>query len=162
MLFGEHKKAPQHEILDILLSPPFLVSYIPLRTFFSLAIQSPWALASDFQFNDHFPDGRTHWTSDQLVAKPLPKHRITRTQNKHINTPNIHTFCGIRTHETGFRSSEDSTCLRPLGYRDRPLVFLPQTFSIYVLLSTLASNILNICSSQYLFIKHCQYIFFSV
>jgi hypothetical protein len=40
-------------------------------------------------------------------------------QNKHI--PNIHAFCVIRTHDPGFRVSEDSTCLRPLGYRDRQL-----------------------------------------
>jgi hypothetical protein len=34
----------------------------------SLALQPPWALASDFQFHDHFTDGRTPWTSDQLVT----------------------------------------------------------------------------------------------
>jgi hypothetical protein len=44
---------------------------------FSLALQSPWALASDFQFYDHFTDGRTPWMSDQLAARPLPKHRTT-------------------------------------------------------------------------------------
>jgi hypothetical protein len=44
--------------------------------FFSLALQPPWALASAFQFHDHFTDGRTPWTSDRLVARPLPKHRI--------------------------------------------------------------------------------------
>jgi hypothetical protein len=32
--------------------------------FFSLALQPPWALASAFQFHDHFTDGRTPWTSD--------------------------------------------------------------------------------------------------
>jgi hypothetical protein len=35
---------------------------------FLLTLQPPWALVSDFQFHDHFTDGRTHWTSDQLVA----------------------------------------------------------------------------------------------
>jgi hypothetical protein len=40
-------------------------------------------------------------------------------QNKHIHTPNIHAFCGIRTHDPSVRTSEDSSCLRPLGYRDR-------------------------------------------
>jgi hypothetical protein len=57
--------------------------------------------------------------SDQLVARPLPKHKTTQTQNKHIHTLNIHAFCEIRTHEPSFRASEDSTCFRPLGYRDR-------------------------------------------
>jgi hypothetical protein len=50
------------------------------------------------------------WTRDQPVAKPLPKHRTTQTQNKHIHIPNIHALCGIRTHDPGFRASEDSTC----------------------------------------------------
>jgi hypothetical protein len=82
-----------------------------LSFFFSLAVQPPWALASAFQFYYHFTDGRTPWTSNQLVARPLPKHRATQTQNKH--TPNIHALCGIR-----FRACEDS----PLGYCDRPVL----------------------------------------
>jgi hypothetical protein len=36
-----------------------------------------------------------------------------------MHIPNIHALCGIRTHDSGFRASEDSTCLRLLGYRDR-------------------------------------------
>jgi hypothetical protein len=58
-----------------------------LYFFFPPALRSPWALASAFQFHDHFTDGRTPWTSDQLVARPLPKHRTTQTQNKHRDTP---------------------------------------------------------------------------
>jgi hypothetical protein len=73
-----------------------------------------------FQFYDHFTDGRTFWTSDQLVARPLPKHRTT-----HAHTPNIHALCEIRTHEPSLRASEDSTCLRPLGYCDRRNYGLP-------------------------------------
>jgi hypothetical protein len=84
--------------------------YSPLR---------PWPLM--FQFHDHFTDSRTPWTSDQLVARPLPKHRTTQTQNKHIHIPNIHALIGIRTHDPGFRASEDSACLRPFNYRDRQL-----------------------------------------
>jgi hypothetical protein len=38
-----------------------------------------------------------------------------QTQNKHIHIPNILALSGIRT-------SEDSTCLRALGYRDGCLV----------------------------------------
>jgi hypothetical protein len=68
-----------------------------------------------FQFHDHFTDGRTPWMSDQLVARPLPKHRTTQTQNKLIHTPNIHALCGIRTHDPSFRASEYSSFLRPLG-----------------------------------------------
>ena len=66
-----------------------------------------------------FTDNRTPWTGAQLAARPLPKHRTTQTQNKCIHTPNIHALCGIRSHDPGFRANEDSTCLRPLGYRDR-------------------------------------------
>jgi hypothetical protein len=63
--------------------------------FFTLVLQSSWALASDFQFHDLFTDDRTPWTIDQLVARPLPKHRTTQTQNKHIHIPNSHALCGI-------------------------------------------------------------------
>jgi hypothetical protein len=50
-----------------------------------MALQPPWALASAIQFHDHFTDGRTLWMSVQLVARPLPKHKTTQTQNKHIH-----------------------------------------------------------------------------
>jgi hypothetical protein len=30
----------------------------------SLVLQPLWALASDFEFHDHFTDGRAPWTSD--------------------------------------------------------------------------------------------------
>jgi hypothetical protein len=33
-----------------------------------------------------FTDSRASWTSDQLVARPLPKHRTTQTQNKRTQT----------------------------------------------------------------------------
>jgi hypothetical protein len=42
------------------------------------------------------------------------EHRKT-----HTHTPNIHALSGIRTHDHGLRASEDSSCLRPLGYCDR-------------------------------------------
>jgi hypothetical protein len=77
-----------------------------------------WDLAS-FQFSDLFTIGRTPWTSDQIVTRPLPEHRTAKTQNKHIYTPNIHALCGIRTHDNSVRASEVSSCLRPLGYRER-------------------------------------------
>jgi hypothetical protein len=89
-----------------------------LHTFFHWLYRplGPWPLI--FRFHDHSTDGRTPWTSDELVARPLPKHRTTQTQNKHIHIPNMHDLCGIRNHYPGFRANEDSTCLRPLGYRE--------------------------------------------
>jgi hypothetical protein len=80
-----------------------------------------WSIELISQFFDHFTDGRTPWMGDQLIARPLPKHGTTQTQNKLIHTSNIHALCGIRSHDLGFRASKDSTCLRPLGYRDRQL-----------------------------------------
>jgi hypothetical protein len=41
----------------------------------------------------------------------------------HIQKLSIHVLSGIRTHDPGFRASEDSTCHRPLGYLDRPVCF---------------------------------------
>jgi hypothetical protein len=38
-----------------------------------------------FQFLDLL-DGRTPWTRDQPVARPLPAHRIAETQNKRTQT----------------------------------------------------------------------------
>jgi hypothetical protein len=75
-------------------------------------------LSTIFQFHNYFTGGRTPWTSDQLVARPLPKLR-TQTQNKHTHILNNHAFCGIRTHDPGFRESEEGACPRQLGYRDR-------------------------------------------
>jgi hypothetical protein len=71
---------------------------------------------------DHFTDGRTPWTSDQLVARPLSKHRTTQTQNKHVHIPNIHALCRIRIHDPGFRASEDSTCLMVVFFNHRALI----------------------------------------
>jgi hypothetical protein len=73
-----------------------------------------------FHFSlDLYTIGRTPWTSDRPVARPLPKYRTTKTQNKHTHTPNIHALSAIRTHDHSVRASEDSLCLRQLGYRDR-------------------------------------------
>jgi hypothetical protein len=70
---------------------------------FLMALQPLWALAT-FQFPDLFTIGRTPCTSDQL-----PKYRTA-------------SLSGIRTNGDSVRASEDSSCLRPLGYRDRLLL----------------------------------------
>jgi hypothetical protein len=80
-------------------------------------VVGPWPL---LQFLNHFyTDGRTPWTSDQPVARPLPTHRTTQIQNKRTHT-DIHPLSGIRTHNPSVRASEDSSCLRPYGHRDWP------------------------------------------
>jgi hypothetical protein len=37
----------------------------------------PWPLI--FQLHGHFTESKVPWTSDQLVARPLPKYRATQT-----------------------------------------------------------------------------------
>jgi hypothetical protein len=52
-------------------------------------------------------NGRTPWTCDQPVARPLPKHRTAQTQNKHIYyTLNIYAQGGIRNRNHGLRAIE--------------------------------------------------------
>jgi hypothetical protein len=51
------------------------------------------------------------------VIGPSQGRYLNTNTEKH--TPNIHALSGIRTYDHGFRESEDSACLRPLGYRDR-------------------------------------------
>jgi hypothetical protein len=41
------------------------------------------------------------------------------TNRKRHTHKHIHALSGIRSHDPGFRASENSACLRPLGYRDR-------------------------------------------
>jgi hypothetical protein len=43
----------------------------------------PWPL---FSFLILYTVGRTPWTVDQPVARPLPTHRTTQTQNKRTQT----------------------------------------------------------------------------
>jgi hypothetical protein len=57
-----------------------------------------------------------------VISPPQGRYLYT-AQHKHrinANTPNIHALSGIRTHNSGVRASEDSSCLRPSGYCDRP------------------------------------------
>jgi hypothetical protein len=84
----------------------------------------PWPL---FQSPNLFTIGRTRGANDQLITRPLPKHRTAHTQNKHIYTPNIRDLSGIRTHGHSVRASEDSSCFRPRGYCDRHCVFILYT-----------------------------------
>jgi hypothetical protein len=43
----------------------------------------PWPL---FQFLNLYIVGRTDWTGDQPVERPLSTHRTTQTQNKYTQT----------------------------------------------------------------------------
>jgi hypothetical protein len=108
-----------------------------------------------FFFFGHFTDGRTPWTSDQLVARPLHKHRTTQTQNKHIHIQNIHVLCGIGTHDPGFRTSEES--IHPL---DRSATVTGENIFTYLKISRLQWKYLQFthclsCSPPKLYYVHC-------
>jgi hypothetical protein len=77
----------------------------------------PWPL---LQFLNLYPVGRTPWTGEQPVARPLPTHWTTQTQNKRIQiSMPIYASSRIRTHDPSVRAGEDGLCLRPRGHRDR-------------------------------------------
>jgi hypothetical protein len=97
-----------------LVNAPLLLNFF-FQWFFQ-AIQGPVLLFSSIII---FTDDRTPWMRDQPIARPVPKHMTTQTQNKHIHTPNIHALNVIRTHDPSVRASEDSLCLCPRGYCDR-------------------------------------------
>jgi hypothetical protein len=56
-----------------------------------------------FSFFNLYTVGRTPWTGDQPVTRPLSTHRI----NAHRY---IHALSGIRTHDPSVRASEDGSC----------------------------------------------------
>jgi hypothetical protein len=47
--------------------------------------------------------------------------------NTNAHNTNIHALSGIRAHDPSVRASEDSSCLRPRGHRDRRGWGIPQT-----------------------------------
>jgi hypothetical protein len=60
-------------------------------------------------------------------SQDLNLHANTETRtHTHTQTLNIHALNGFRTHDPGFRPSEGSAFLRPLGYRDRPWPLYPR------------------------------------
>jgi hypothetical protein len=63
-----------------------------------------------FSFLILYTVGRTPWTGDQPVARPLPTHRINS---------DIHASNGIRIHDSSVRAGEDCSCLRPRSHCDR-------------------------------------------
>jgi hypothetical protein len=83
---------------DVHLIPKLDDSHVSLKpcNFFQWLFQPIQGPTFLFSSEIIFTVGRT---SDQLVARPLPKHRTTQTQNKRIHTPNIHDLSGIRTHD---------------------------------------------------------------
>jgi hypothetical protein len=72
------------------MEPIYYVDMVSSFEVFSSSSSLPlWSIGMISQIHYYFTDGRTPWTGDQLVTRPLPKHRTTQTQNKHIHTPKI-------------------------------------------------------------------------
>jgi hypothetical protein len=88
--------------------------------YLSMAVQSFLLdLGRFFSFLILYTVGRTPWTGDQPVARPLPTHRTTQIEQTHRD---IHAFSGIRNHDPSVRASEESSCLRKRGHCDRPKI----------------------------------------
>jgi hypothetical protein len=112
---------------------------------FSTSSLPLWSIGLICQFHDHFSQmvglGQVISSSQGLYLNTgQHKHRI----NAHTD---IHALCWIRTHDPGFRASEDSAYLRPLGYRDRNELF--DNFLMFILFTILTV----LCSCSLLF--HC-------
>jgi hypothetical protein len=111
--------------------PPISLFLLVIHDYFltsiSLWLYSPLLdLGRFFIFLILYTLGRTPWTGDQPVARPLSTHRTTQTQNKRTHTytqththTHRHALSGIRTHGPSVRASEDSSCLRPRCDCDR-------------------------------------------
>jgi hypothetical protein len=93
-----------------------------LRYSYYLWLYSPCEPWSPFQFLNLYTVGRTPWTGDQPVARPLPAHRTTQTQHKRTQTsmprvwfePTIPVFERAKTvHALGRRAATviDPRCI---------------------------------------------------
>jgi hypothetical protein len=56
-----------------------------MNLYISMALQPFWTLSA-FQFLKLYTVGRTPWTGDQPVTRPLLTHRTRQTQNKCTET----------------------------------------------------------------------------
>jgi hypothetical protein len=86
----------------------------------------PWPL---FQFLTLYTAGRTTWTVDQLVARPLPTHRTTQTQNKRTQTskPRVgieHTNPVFERAKTDHTSHRAATVIGATAYYLREINFI--------------------------------------
>jgi hypothetical protein len=88
-----------------------------LPIYLSMALQSfvvSWPL---FRFLNPTHICSDSLDADQPVARPLPTHRTTQTQQ--TRRIHIHVLSGIWTHHPSVRASEDCSCLGLRGHCDR-------------------------------------------
>jgi hypothetical protein len=96
------------------------------QVFIYLWLYSPCGSWLLFQFLNLYTVGRTPWTGDEPVARPLPTHRKTQTLNKRtLTSADIRASSGIRAHDPSVSAREDSSCLRQRGHCNRHLKFSP-------------------------------------
>jgi hypothetical protein len=80
------------------------------------------------------------------VISPSQGLYLYTEQHKHsINAyTNIHTSSRFRTYDPSVPASEDSSCLRPLGYRDRPLSLIAPTYITSIHIETVHFGTYNL------------------
>jgi hypothetical protein len=115
-----------------------------------MALQPLWTWLF-FQFLDHFTDGRTPWTSDQPVARPLSTHRKTQTQNKCTQTsmPRV----GFESTIPVFKRAKTVPVLdraatvigQPLSYLDE---FATSASSVFLWYLESCETSLEVCSNS--------------
>jgi hypothetical protein len=78
-----------------------------------------WSIGLISQFLDY---SQTVELFGRMISSPQGLY-LNTGQHKHkktdTHTSNIHTLNGIQTHDPGLRASENSPCLRLIGYRDQ-------------------------------------------
>jgi hypothetical protein len=118
---------PRSRMVDIYFHSPIYIHGVLFKhrdnfTFIfihsSMAVQPFVGPRPLLQFRNLFyTDGRTPWRGDQPVARPLPTHRTTQTQNKHTyRYPCLEWDSNPRS---SVQASEESSCFRPRGCCDR-------------------------------------------
>jgi hypothetical protein len=83
--FIQYIKADVQIELGTGMTASFRIITYSLLTNISMALQ-PFGPCSFFSFLIIYTVGRTPWTGDQPVARPLSAHRTTQTQNKRTQT----------------------------------------------------------------------------
>jgi hypothetical protein len=95
----------------------------------------PWLLLSFLIF---YTVGRTPWTG----ISPSRGHYLhtqdsTNTEKTHID---IHASYGILTHDPSVWAGEDSSCLRPYGRCDWPIIYSPLQYFLKCKICHFTSN----------------------
>jgi hypothetical protein len=78
------------------------------------------------EFPQFFDQGQSVGLLGRVISSSQGLYLYTNTKKMHTHTQTltIHALNGIRTHGPGFQASEDSARPRPLGYRDRRIMYV--------------------------------------